>query len=100
MSPLEHIFTLRFSDDLCSSPIHLCTVSPPQAYFLVWVFFVCFLVVFFSVLPSPNPIPLQGHFGLIEVRNRYVKKLFGFIVLQESYNGLTALCLFKNQGEE
>lgn len=28
---IHHIFTLRFSDDLCSSPVQLCSVSLPCA---------------------------------------------------------------------
>lgn len=34
---------------------------------------------------------------MVGVRIGHVKKLFGSTVLQESYNGLAALCLFKNQ---
>lgn len=49
MSPFHqiyHIFTLRFSDDLCSSPVHLFSVSPPRADKS-------------SDLPPSNSVPLE-----------------------------------------
>lgn len=63
--------------------------APPQ-----YIFALCPLhrLTIFSVPPSPSFVPLQGNFGVVGVRNGRVKKLFGFTVLQESYNGLAALC--------
>lgn len=41
------------------------------------------------------PLILSLFKGVVGVRNRYVKKLFGFTALQESYNGLTAFVSLK-----
>lgn len=44
-----------------------------------------------SVPPLPQFCPPEAHFGVAKVRNRHVKQLFGFTVLQESSNGMVAL---------
>lgn len=87
MSPFHqiyHIFALRFSDDLCSSPVHLCSVSPPHSDNS-------------SVSPPPNFVTLQL---ILEWQKSGTGMWSSCLALQSCKRVIMAwllFCLFKNQ---